>query len=498
MRVGILGIQHESNTFFPELTELKNFQESILLRGEEVRCHYEYGHHEVTGFFSGLSAANVEAVPLMMAFAMPAGAVTDAALDALWEMALEELRRAGALDGVLLAPHGAAVNVSRPDMDGWWLSKLRALVGTDIPLIAVIDPHANFSQTMAACCDGVIAYRENPHVDQKQRGLEAADLMVRRLRGEIFPVLAAAFPNVAMNIERQLTWAEPMLSVKVELDRVRKIDGVLSASIVMGYPYADVAEMGSSFIVVTDGKPSLAVDLACGLGNWLENKRERFRGILVSPEQAVIDGLASRGPVALLDMGDNLGGGAPADSTILAHLCHKLALQKNSFICLFDPASVVEIAKAGNGCIILSMGGKRPLSPAPPLECEVTILGLYDGHFRESEARHGGLSEFNMGRTAIVTTKFGLTIMLTSRPVLPASANQMISFGLNPFDFDLIILKGVHLPVAAYRELCPTMIRVNTPGVTTADMNNLRYKNRRNPLFPFENIESKPLLKVYE
>jgi microcystin degradation protein MlrC len=40
--------------------------------------------------------------------------------------------------------------------------------------------------------------------------------------------------------------------------------------------------------------------------------------------------------------------------------------------------------------------------------------------------------------------------------------------------------------LAAYAPECPTILRVNTPGVTTADMTQLTYRNRRKPMFPFE------------
>jgi microcystin degradation protein MlrC len=62
----------------------------------------------------------------------------------------------------------------------------------------------------------------------------------------------------------------------------------------------------------------------------------------------------------------------------------------------------------------------------------------------------------------------------------------MLTCGLRPHDFDVIVIKGVHAPVGAYAAVCPTLIRVNTPGVTCADMDVLPYKNRRRPLFPFE------------
>jgi hypothetical protein len=32
-------------------------------------------------------------------------------------------------------------------------------------------------------------------------------------------------------------------------------------------------------------------------------------------------------------------------------------------------------------------------------------------------------------------------------------------------------------------------LRVNTPGVTTADLTRLEYRHRRRPLFPFEEVE---------
>jgi len=46
--------------------------------------------------------------------------------------------------------------------------------------------------------------------------------------------------------------------------------------------------------------------------------------------------------------------------------------------------------------------------------------------------------------------------------------------------------KGVNAPIAAYAPVCPSMVRVNTMGVTVADMTMLPYKNRRKPMFPFE------------
>lgn len=486
LRVGIIGLFHESNTFIPDPTTLADYQNQIFLIGEEVRKKYANAHHEVSGFFQVLAASDIEAVPIIFANASPWGPVTDEALDGIWKIVEDGLDAAGPLDGILAAPHGAGVNESRPDMDGWWLGELRKRVGS-IPIFATMDPHVNLSPAMVAACDGLFAYRENPHLDQRQRGEEAAQLMVRTLRGEVRPVAAGAFPSLAINIERQLTFAEPMLSVKAELDKVRALSGVLSASVALGFPYADIEDMGSAFVVVTDNDPHLAQAQADHLAFWLWEHRERFRGEMISPEEAIARIEDAPKPVGLLDMGDNMGGGGPADSTVLARILH----EKNCFKTLFyvpDLESVEAAYTAGIGArIVLKIGGKLPMTPAAPLETEVTVISFHDGKYTETQPRHGGKTGGDMGRTAVVRSDAGMTIMLMSNRGGPnASAQPIMACGLHPKDFDVIIIKGVHAPVGAYAEFCPTLIRVNTPGVTCADLDALEFHHRRRPLFPFE------------
>lgn len=489
MRVGIVSCSHESNTFIPAPTRLSHFRGSEFLLGEEIEEKYGAAHHEVGGYFEVLREAGIEAVPIVFARTTPWGTVSDEALDEIWRLAEEGLKAAGKLDGILAANHGAGVNESRPDMDGWWLSNLRRLIGPDIPLVVTIDPHANLTPAMTEACEAVIAYRENPHLDQRQRGEEAARLMVRTLRGEIQPVTGASFPAIAMNIERQLTLAEPMLSVQRELEKTRNNPGILSASVTMGFPYADVPEMGSAFIVVADKDKALADREADRLGRWLVENREKFRGEMISPEDAVKTAIASPKPAGLLDMGDNMGGGAPGDSTVLPRLCLKHPGLKVFWYSPDQEAASAAIAAGVGARLKLPIGGKLPMSPEPPLELEVEVVSIHDGKYIETKPRHGGKMHGNMGPTAIVKTDAGFTIMLTSVRGGPnGSVQPILSCGLDPADFDILIIRGVHAPVGGYAEVCPTLIRVNTPGVTTADMDALEYHHRRRPLFPFEEI----------
>ena len=124
MRVGIIALLQESNTFLREPTTLARFEEDLLADGEEVRRRLAGTHHEVGGFFEGLAAAGAEAVPVFAARALPFGVVTAEAFAALLARMFAALDRAGPLDGVLVAPHGATVSGSHPDADGHWLSEL--------------------------------------------------------------------------------------------------------------------------------------------------------------------------------------------------------------------------------------------------------------------------------------------------------------------------------------------------------------------------------------
>ncbi|MDA0746653.1 MAG: MlrC C-terminal domain-containing protein, partial [bacterium] len=219
-------------------------------------------------------------------------------------------------------------------------------------------------------------------------------------------------------------------------------------------------------------------------------KRDAVVGEYLGIEGAVDQAVATAGPVCLLDMGDNVGGGSAGDGTLIAHEIHRRPGVRG-FVCLYDPESVALADKVGpGGRLTLRMGGKTDDLHGPPLEAEVVVRGLFDGQFKETEIRHGGRTEFNMGRTAVVETETGLTLSLTSRRVVPVSLGVMTSCNLSPESFDAIVAKGVHSPVAAYAPVCSVLIRVNTPGTTTADMRTLEYKHRRRPLFPFEAIDS--------
>ncbi len=488
MRVGIIALQHESNTFSPEPTTLENFERGALLGGSAIRDAYADSHHEVGGFFAGLAEEKIDAVPIFLAWALPSGVVTGRTLEKLLARMLDELKAAGDLDGLLVAPHGAGVAENASDMDGAWLRELRSRVSPRLPIVGTLDLHANLTETMLRATNALVAYRTNPHLDQRERGLEAARLMARMLKGQCRPTQAAAYPPLAINIERQNTSQSPCRESYEALDDLLADRRVLSASLLLGFPYADVREMGTSVLVITDDDPDLARALADDFAEYLRHRRSAFVGQLIEVEAAVAQAARSSTPVCLLDMGDNIGGGSPGDGTVLLRALVDAGV-KSAFVCLHDPLAVRAAEEAGKGkTVSLAIGGKGPQEGGAPVETKAKVVGLFDGKFTETEARHGGRTEYDMGLTAIVQLPGGQTVMLTSQRVAPFSLGQLTSCGLDPKSFQAIVAKGVHAPVAAYAPICPTMIRVNTPGITTADLTKLEYQRRRKPLYPLEAI----------
>ncbi len=491
MRIGIIGLLHESNTFVTTKTTLANFKADLFLEGNDILQSLSTSHHEIGGFIHGLehsSELGIEIVPLAVYRATPSGPIEKSCFIALTQRILRALDDAPSLDGLLVAAHGAAVAQEFPDADGAWLASVRAAVGPDVPIIATLDPHGNLSPRMVDACNALIAYRSNPHLDQRQRGQEAAYLLIQTMLGKINPVMRASFPPLVINIERQLTTAEPLASVYKVADQQLQREGILGNSIFLGFPYSDVDKMGAATLAISDDDPQLAQAAADELAHALWEQRSELKGVLVSVSQAIEQ--VQQDPekrFCLLDMGDNVGGGSAADGTTIVRAILDNPVGK-ALICIYDP-EVVELCSAQDpGTLIRAqVGGKTDASHGTPLELTLELVSVHSGLFSESKPRHGGIVEFDQG-TSVVAKVLGsdLTLLITSKRMVPFSLEQLRSCHIDPIAFRVLVAKGVHAPIAAYREVCDKFIRVNTPGSTSADLSYFQFQSRRKPLYPFE------------
>ncbi|HRE51374.1 MAG TPA: M81 family metallopeptidase [Flavitalea sp.] len=487
-RVALLGIQHESNTFIDRRTTLGDFLNGHWLMGEDIRKEYKHAHHEIGGMIESLDEKGIETVCVMYAEATPGGIIESEAFDHLLRVMMTELEKALPVDGCLVVPHGAAVSEDFPDMDGRWLSALRERLGGDTPIVGTLDPHANVSELMAVSTNALIAYATNPHIDQRETGRKAADLLARMLDKEISPSQALIQTPVAIALEQQYTSAYPCNVLYRLAAQTAGLEGILSVSVLLGFPYADVREMGSAFIVIADNAPELAIEEGEKLKAALIRLREDCSGKKTAIGEILPSLAEIQRPALLLDMGDNIGGGAPGDSVYLLQAIESFGKYKCCMI-VFDPDAVaIAAAHTINDQFELAFGNVSAEPGGDKYVSRVRLLKKADGKFSELTAKHGGQVNYDMGSIVIVETDKGNVVMLGSLRVPPFSLQQLLAFGIDPAAFDVMVAKGVNAPIAAYAPACPTIIQVNTPGVTQADMTLFNYSNRRRPLHPFENI----------
>jgi len=486
-KVALLSIYHESNTFVEKPTILTDFDNRRNLRGRDaIRKEYQDAHHEIGGMMEVMDKEGIEVIPVLVAEALPGGTITAETYHKLLQDMLAGLDEILPVDACLVIPHGAGVSEDFPDMDGHWLSKVREKLGPEIPIVGTLDLHANVSSLMVSSTNALVSYKENPHVDMRQTGIKSGKLLVDMLNGKTNPKQVLVQVPLAISIEQQLTINEPCKSLYSYADQLASEKGILSLSIQHGFPYADVAEMGTSIIVVADGDVNLALNTAKKLETYILDRRESFVGKKNDIPSSLKMIRNSAKPVLLLDMGDNVGGGGPANNTCILEAFEK-SKEYKYFVCIYDIQAVITCSEHQPGETFDVQITGTVKEGAKVHTIRVKLVRMTDGNFTEANPRHGGQINHRMGKTAIVSTDQGSIIMLTSLRVMPFSLQQLISSGINPKEFDAIVAKGVNAPIAAYAPVCPTVIQVNTPGVTQADMTLFNYKHRRKPLFPFEN-----------
>lgn len=486
-RIGVAGFLHESNTFLSIPTSYEAFASTSLTRGAALLERWQGARHELGGMLEGAREQGWTIAPLLATFAVPSGAIEAGAFARIARELLAELEAALPLDGLLLALHGATVSEQHPDADGEILRRLRARLGPDFPIVTTFDLHANLSEQMARHATALIGYRSNPHLDQYERGLDAAALLAKILAGQARPVQALETPPMVIEIARQHTAQPPAAGLYQDLAEALRWPGILSASVAMGFPYADVAEMGASFLAVADQDPGLARRAARWMAERAWERRHEFVATLPSVEEAVrYAGKAERTPVALMDIGDNVGGGSAGDST---HLLAEILRQgvPNALVILYDPAAVQSCLAAGvRQTVDLEVGGKTDLLHGSPIRIRGRVRTLSDGFFVETQVRHGGWTQNDQGITAVVETAEGHSVVLTSRRMAPMSLEQVLSLGIKPERKRVLVVKGVVAPRAAYEPVAAEILLVDSPGATANSPRHFPYARRRKPLFPLE------------
>jgi microcystin degradation protein MlrC len=486
MRIAIGGVMHESNTFAPLPTDRVRFVQGSLIRGDELLETWCEAHHEVGGFIAGAARYGYDLAPTMMAWATPAGPVEDDVLDEVIAEIVAGCCQSSA-DGLLLALHGAMVSRSYPEADAEVLRRLRAALGDDLPIVATLDYHANVSPAMAGYADALVGYQTYPHTDQRQVGLAAAGLMARTIRKEVRPRTAVARPPMVLNLLGQETDREPMRSLMALARQVERRPGLLSVSLMAGFPYADTLAMGPSVIAVSDGDRAIAHNVAEELAGRMWAVRRELFVPCPRPEEAVPQALASdRGPVVLVDLGDNIGGGSAGDGTVLlAELLRQRAA--GAVVVLCDPDGVRAARQAGpGGCFERAVGGRIDRLHGEPVPVRGVVQSLHDGTWVEDQPQHGGRRFNDQGLTAVIAIDGPNTLVLDSLRTPPFSLGQLTSLGIDPMRQSVLVVKAAVAYQAAYGPIAARVIEVDTPGLTAIDPARFPFRRIRRPMFPLD------------
>jgi microcystin degradation protein MlrC len=485
MRLAVAGFMHESNTFNPTRTDRAAFEAKCLKFDEAFLPEWRGSAHEMGGFIDVCEKDGVELLPVVMAWATPAGPVADAVLDEVVDHIVGVLKRRPT-DGLLLALHGAMVAESFPDADGEVLRRIRHAVGPDYPIVVTFDLHGNLTEQMITNCQAAVTYRTNPHVDQWECGVRAVSIMHEMLARKRRFVQELVKPPVVISLAVQDTTQQPLHSFFEEVDQLEESNQVRAASFALGFPYADVPQMGPSFLVVAE-EPARAKAEAERLGRRLWDAREQMVARLPEATEAVARALkAESRPVLLVDFGDNVGGGSAADGTLLLRELIRQGAT-DAVVCLCDPAAVQACTRAGiNSTVKLSVGGKADQLQGGPVEVSGRVRVLHDGTYVEPLVRHGGKRLNHMGLTALVEAEGRNLLVLNSLRHPPFSLGQLTCLGIDPRRQRILVVKAAIAYKAAYAPVAGSIIEVDTPGLTAVNPARFSYQHIRRPMFPLD------------
>lgn len=483
MRLVTGGIMHETHTFASVPTTLECFS---VVRGDELWA-YAGTNHSLGGTLDACRERGIELVPTLFAHAAPGGLVERGAFESLLDELVGRIDAALPADGIVLTLHGAMVADGYPDAEAEIVRRVRAVTGPDLPLAVTLDLHANIGPEMVAGSTVVVGYDTYPHVDAAERAREAVALLAATIEGRIQPALALVKPPLLPVPQAMYTERPPMKTLFDRTFTLERAGAALSITIAGGFPYADVPIAGMSVLAITDGDPAGAEQVASELATLAWSLREEFRVQNVPPKEAVARAIAHpEGPVVLVDVGDNIGGGSPGDGTVLlAELLSQGA--QDATVVIADPEAVAAAFAAGVGGIVeTSVGGKTDGLHGAPVPIRGRVRLLCDGEFVHEGPENAGVPAC-MGSTAVVRVE-GINLVLTSRKTAPGDLQQLKSVGIDPARQKIIVVKAAVRWRGGYAPITKHSIDADTPGLGSVDLTRFPFCRLRRPIYPLDEV----------
>lgn len=485
MKIAFASFMHEAHSFTAPTT-LERFREHYLaFESEQIRKKAGTST-EHAGVFDTAARLGFDLKPIYFAFPLPGGPVVAETFDFFRSKLVEGLKSLAPLDGVILCLHGAAVAENALDAEGELMRAARESVGPKVPIVVTLDLHGNVSELMVRSANAIIPYDTNPHVDCYARGVQATKLLKDILDGKVKPVTALVKPPLIPIPQRQNTAMPPLSEVYKLAFELEKKPGVINIGVLPGYSYSDTPEVGVSVIAITNGDAKLAREVGEAVARKCWEVREQFVPKFPKPAEAVQMAIhETKGPVILVDTGDNVGGGSAADGTaMLEQLLRQNAT--GAVMIIRDAEVVAKCHEAGIGATIsASVGGKTDKLHGEPVYVTGTVRLLSDGRYINRGPMHGMAEnvEWQMGRCAVLECG-GVTLLLSHHRVVPMNIFQLKSQGIQPEYCKIIVVKAAVAFRASYEPIAAKIIEVETPGLTAVDLNKFPFKNLNRRLFP--------------
>ncbi len=477
MRIVTAGFHHESNTFNPIITDRFDFN---IYRGKEIYNAIKT-YESVRGVVETLeSYEGYEVIPTIFARAVPNGVINP---DLYYELKNEMIARMVSVegaDGVTLALHGSMRVKGLGEAEGDLLEAIRQIF-PDIPIVVALDMHATVSEKMLKHADAFCGYKQAPHTDCFETGALAAKMT--RITLESGKPLRMACRRIPMLIagEKSETNTQPMKQLIEELRREEAVDGVLAASYLLGFPWADCEGNSVTSLVVTLDDQELADKKAddLALRFWEERENFQFHTESYPPAEALNMALAApEQPVYLSDSGDNPTAGSSGDCTELLDIIlgspEVLKLEQPLLYGgIYDPEAVKTCLDAEEGTLFkLTFGASFDKVTTKPLTAEGRV-----------EAKALGWGDY---KTDMVLFRTGNTdVILVSKHIGFISPDMFHALGVNPLERKIIAVKLGYL-TAMHKKVAARAIMALSSGSSNEILESLPYQKVTRPLYPLD------------
>jgi microcystin degradation protein MlrC len=428
----------------------------------------------------------VEIIPTFATSTEPSATIAKEAYEQIRDLLIEHIQSAGQLDAICLALHSAGTAEGIDDLEGTFLTELRAAVGSEIPIVLTLDLHGHATRTMIDNVNAAFWCHEYPHVDSFERGQEAIRAAVAIVNGEINPVMH--LETLPLIVPPSTTFVGPARAINELCFAWEAKPGVIDCAFVHGFPHSDVPIVATSVLAMTDGDAELAKTAAQDVAQRIIDTREDFRQNLPGAEEAVAQALAEeRRPVILAEVSDNPGGGAPGDGTMLLRALLAANEPDTCFGFIADPETAQRAHDAGVGATItVRLGAKSDNLHGTPIETDAYVKCLTDGRFKYTTPMGAG-RQVDLGRMARLVIG-NVDVLVSTVRTQTLDAEVFLLHGIDVTRYRVVALKSQQHFRAGFDPIAGTIIRTDPPGLTTSNLSQLPFTRIKRPIWPLDEL----------